>query len=137
MHVYTQAQQWAEPYISFEFAGAGHIGYLDNTASNRWGYLPERTSRYAMGASQFYDGEVFGSDSTRLARNVWEIAGRTREMLRKALDYAGNQNPGQYPQFPSLSGTDLSARSCADENRELRILSRVFRAISFPPARGC
>ncbi len=89
MHVYTGDKQWAESYLSFEFAGAGHLAFLDNTASHRWGYLPERTSRYGMGASQLYDGEVFGSDATRLGRDPWEIAARTRTLLDNALRYAG------------------------------------------------
>ena len=88
MHVYTGAQQWVESYLSFEFAGAGHLAFLDNSASHRWGYLPERTSRFGMGAAQFFDGEVFGSDATRLARDPWETAERTRTLLRGALDYA-------------------------------------------------
>ncbi len=88
MHVYTQGNQWAESYLSFEFAGAGHLAFLDNTASHRWGYLPQRTSRYTMGAAQFYDGEVFGGDSTRLARDPWEAAERARKLLRDAFAYA-------------------------------------------------
>jgi hypothetical protein len=88
MHVYTGAEQWAESYLSFEFAGAGHLAFLDNSASNRWGYLPERTSRFSMGASQFYDGEVFGSDATRFGRDPWEIAERTQHLLRTSLSYA-------------------------------------------------
>ncbi len=88
MHVYTQALQWAESYLSFEYAGAGHLAYLDNTASNRWGYLPERTSRFGIGSSQYFDGEVFGSDATRLGRNPWEIAENTRKLLKNALSYA-------------------------------------------------
>lgn len=88
MHVYTQTAQWAESYLSFEYAGAGHLAYLDNTASNRWGYLPERTSRYGMGSSQYFDGEVFGSDATRLGRNPWEIAENTQKLLKNALSYA-------------------------------------------------
>jgi hypothetical protein len=89
MHIYTGEKQWAESYLSLEFAGAGHAAFLDNSASWRWGYLPERTSRYGMGASQFYDGEVFGSDATRLGRDPWEIAERTRRLLGGALRYAG------------------------------------------------
>src|ERR1022692_4054416 len=54
MHVYTGAEDAAESYLSFEFAGAGHRAFLDNSASQRWGYLPQRTSRYGMGAAQFY-----------------------------------------------------------------------------------
>ncbi|MBS1871981.1 MAG: hypothetical protein JSU00_02115 [Acidobacteria bacterium] len=88
MHVYTGAEQWAESYLSFEFAGAGHLGFLDNSASHRWGYLPERTSRFSMDAAEFYDGEVFGSDATRLGRDPWEIAERTQSMLKASLTYA-------------------------------------------------
>jgi hypothetical protein len=88
MHVYTGASQWAESYLSFEFGGVGHLAYLDNTASNRWGYLPQRTSRFTMGAAQFYDSEVFGSDATRLARDPFEAAERTRHQLRAAFRHA-------------------------------------------------
>ena len=89
MHVYTGAEDAAESYLSFEYAGAGHRAYLDNSASQRWGYLPQRTSRYGMGAAQLYDSEVFGSDATRLGRDLWEIAARTRQLLSAALRYAG------------------------------------------------
>ena len=88
MHVYTGPEQWAESYLLFEFAGAGHLAFLDNSASHRWGYLPQRTSRFAMGAAQFYDRETFGSDATRMGRDPWEIAERTRALLRGGLDYA-------------------------------------------------
>ncbi|HVN03567.1 MAG TPA: hypothetical protein VMT86_04060 [Bryobacteraceae bacterium] len=88
MHVYTGANQWAESYLSFEYAGAGHLSFLDNSASNRWGYLPERTSRFTMGGAQFFDAEVFGSDATRLARDPWEQAERARALLRAGFDHA-------------------------------------------------
>ncbi|MCC6364756.1 MAG: hypothetical protein IT165_14645, partial [Bryobacterales bacterium] len=88
MHVYTNVNQWVESYLSYEFAGAGHLAFLDTTATNRWGYLPRRTSTFTMGASQFYDGEVFGSDATRLGRDPWEIAARTRVLLRSAFAHA-------------------------------------------------
>lgn len=88
MHVYTGAEQWAESYLSLEFGGVGHLAYLDSTATNRWGYLPERTSRFTMGGSQLYAGEVFGSDASRLARDPWEAAERTRALLRNAFAYA-------------------------------------------------
>ena len=88
MHVYTGANQWAESYLSFEYAGVGHRSFLDNSASNRWGYLPERTSRFTMGGTQFFDGEVFGSDATRLARDPWEQAERARALLRTGFDHA-------------------------------------------------
>jgi hypothetical protein len=89
MHVYTGPEQWAESYLSFEFGGVGHLGFLDNSASHRWGYLPQRTSRFSMGGAQFYDSEVFGSDATRLAKDPWETAERTRYLLRNAFQYAG------------------------------------------------
>ena len=88
MHVYTGPEQWAESYLSFEFGGVGHLGFLDNSASHRWGYLPERTSRFSMGGAQFYDSEVFGSDATRLAKDPWETAERTQYLLRTSLEYA-------------------------------------------------
>ena len=87
MHVYSGANT-TESYLSLEYAGVGHNAYLDNSASARWGYLPQRTSKFGMGAADLYDGEVFGSDATRLARGPWETAERTREMLRKAFAYA-------------------------------------------------
>ncbi len=88
MHVYTGGEQWAESYLSFEFGGAGHLAFLDTTATNRWGYLPVRTSMFSMGTSQFYDRDVFGSDATRLTRDPWETAEATRVLLRKAFAYA-------------------------------------------------
>ncbi|MCX6620480.1 MAG: twin-arginine translocation signal domain-containing protein [Acidobacteria bacterium] len=88
MHVYTGAAQWAESYLSFEFGGAGHLSYLDTSASNRWGYLPERTSRFTMGGADYYDSEVFGSDSTRLARDPWEQAEKAKRLLRVSFDHA-------------------------------------------------
>ena len=88
MHVYSSGVNSAESFLSFEYAGAGHHGFLDTTATGRWGYLPERTSQFTMGAAQFYDAEVFGSDAARFSRDPWEEAERTRTMLRKALVYA-------------------------------------------------
>jgi hypothetical protein len=88
MHVYTTEKQWAESYLSFEFGGVGHVSYLDTTATRRWSYLPQRTSSYGMGAGQFYDSEVFGSDSTRLAHDTWEAADRARTLLRDAYSHA-------------------------------------------------
>ena len=88
MHVYTGEKQWAESYLSFEFGGVGHLAFLDTTASQRWGYLPQRTSRFGMGGADFYDTEVFGGDSTRLARDPWEAAERARKLLRDAYAYA-------------------------------------------------
>jgi len=88
MHVYGDSSQWTESYLSFEFAGTGHLAFLDTSTSHRHGQLPQRTSTYAMGAAQFYDGEVFGADVARFARGPWDEAERVRRLLREALDYA-------------------------------------------------
>lgn len=91
MHVYSSpetAGAGTESYLSFKFAGVSHLGFLDNSASHRWGYLPERTSSYGMSGSQFYNGEVFGADATALSRNPFEIADRTRSVLARSLAYA-------------------------------------------------
>ncbi len=88
IHVYAQEAQWVESFLSFEYGGVGHIAFLDTTASNRWGYLPQRTSRYGMGAAQYFDGEIFGADSTRYARGPWEAAEMAQQVWREAFGYA-------------------------------------------------
>jgi hypothetical protein len=90
MHVYTQNDPGplAESYLSFDFAGIGHRSALEDTTTTSWGYLPQRTSTFKMGAAQFFDGETFGSDATRLAADTWDTAGRTTAMLRTAFDFA-------------------------------------------------
>jgi hypothetical protein len=87
MHVYTQ-NDLAESYLSFDFAGAGHNASLENSTMKGWGYLPQRTSTFKMGAAQFFDRETFGSDASRLATDSWEIAERTTKMMRAAFQYA-------------------------------------------------
>ncbi len=89
MHVYSGANQWAESYLSVEYGGVGHLAFLDTTATNRWGYLPQRTSRYTMGGADFYSGEVFGADAARLARDPWEAEERARYLLKRAFSHAG------------------------------------------------
>jgi len=88
IHVYGQEDQWAESFLSFEYGGVGHISYLDTTASDRWGYLPQRTSRYGMSAAQYFDDEIFGADSTRRARGPWEAAEMAQQVWREAFGYA-------------------------------------------------
>src|SRR5882757_548945 len=90
MHVYTQNDPLAESYLSFDFAGAGHRAALEDTTVTSWGYLPQRTSTFKMGAAQYFDRETFGADATRLAADNWEIADRTRDLLRGALSYASD-----------------------------------------------
>lgn len=88
MHVYTQNPPLAESYLSFDFAGSGHIAALEDSTMTSWGYLPQRTSTYKMGAAEFFDRETFGSDATRLAADNWDRADRTTAMFRKALTFA-------------------------------------------------
>ncbi len=90
MHVYTQNEPGplAESYLSFDFAGAGHRAALEDTTVTSWGYLPQRTSTFKMGAPQFFDRETFGADATRLAADNWEIADKTTAMMRRAFDFA-------------------------------------------------
>lgn len=88
IHVYGQEDQWAESFLSFEYGGVGHISYLDTTVSDRWGYLPQRTSRYGMSAVQYFDDEIFGANSTRYARGPWEAAEMAQQVWREAFGYA-------------------------------------------------
>ncbi len=91
MHVYTEniPRPMAESYLSFEFAGSGHRAALEDTAMESWGYLPQRTSTYKMGAARFFDTDTFGADATRLGADTWDIARRTTAMLRAAFNFAG------------------------------------------------
>ncbi len=88
VHVYSGANQWAESFLSFEYAGAGHLAYTDTTATNRWGYLPERTSRYGMGAPDFFADEVFGAEATTKARSCWEAEELAQQLWKEAFQYA-------------------------------------------------
>jgi len=88
LHVYAGGPTGAESYLSFDYAGAGHNAFLDTSATGRWGFLPRRTSQFTMGAAQFYDREVFGSDAARFAADPWDAAERARLLLRKSLAYA-------------------------------------------------
>ena len=88
VHVYSTTNQWAESFLSFEYAGAGHIAYTDTSATNRWGYLPERTSRYGMGGADFFADEVFGAEATTQARNSWEAEEFAQRLWGEAFEYA-------------------------------------------------
>lgn len=88
IHVYSGINQWTESYLSFEYGGTGHLGYTDTTATNRWGYLPQRTSRFGMGSADFYDGEVFGSEATTQARSSFEAAELAQQLWRESFEYA-------------------------------------------------
>lgn len=88
LHVYTQNPPLAESYLSFDFAGSGHLASLEDTTSTSWGYTPQRTSTFKMGAAQFFDRETFGSDAVRLAADNWERADRTTALLKSAIGFA-------------------------------------------------
>jgi hypothetical protein len=88
VHVYSGENQWAESFLSFEYAGAGHLAYTDTSATNRWGYLPERTSRFGMGAADFFADEVFGSEATTKARSCWEAEELAQKLWGEAFQYA-------------------------------------------------
>ena len=70
VHVYSMASQWTEPLLSFEYGGTGHLGFVDSSATHRWGDLPQRTSRYGMGSADFFDGEVFGSEASSASSRI-------------------------------------------------------------------
>jgi len=88
VHVYSGEKQWAESFLSFEYAGAGHLAYTDTSATNRWGYLPERTSRFGMGSADFFADEVFGGEATTKARSCWEAEELAEQLWREAFQYA-------------------------------------------------
>jgi hypothetical protein len=88
VHVYSGENQWAESFLSFEYAGAGHIAFTDTTATQRWSYVPERTSRYGMGGADFFAGEVFGAEATTQARNTWEAQELAQRLWGEAFQYA-------------------------------------------------
>jgi hypothetical protein len=88
VHVYSGDLQWTESFLSFEYAGAGHLAYTDTSATNRWGYLPERTSSFGMGSADFYAGEVFGSEATTEAKSCWEDQEFAQQLWAEAFGYA-------------------------------------------------
>ncbi len=88
VHCYSMTNQWTEPWLSFEYAGVGHQGFIDTSATNRWGYLPERTSRYGMGGADFFSGEIFGANAAIQARGPWEAQEFAQRAWAEAFQYA-------------------------------------------------
>jgi hypothetical protein len=88
IHVYSGINQWTESFLSFEYGGVGHLAFTDTTATHRWGYLPQRTSRFGMGSADFYDSEVFGSEATTQAHNCFEAAELAQQLWRESFEYA-------------------------------------------------
>jgi hypothetical protein len=144
MHVYTEniPRPMAESYLSFEFAGSGHRAALEDTTMESWGYLPQRTSTYKMGAAQFFDSETFGADVTR-GRDTWDIARNTTAMMRAAFNFAGElgistgigfepyKNPAEIvralpPEALSYPGGFIESRTARDllERRLADLLER-------------
>jgi hypothetical protein len=117
IHVYGQRDKWAESFLSFEYGGVGHTAYTDTTATDRWGYLPQRTSRFGMSAAQYYDDEVFGSDATRQARNPWEAAELAQALWGEAFAYAEQLGIRTGVGFEPYQLPDEILRACPPELR--------------------
>lgn len=117
IHVYSQSEKWVESFLSFEYGGTGHNAFLDSTASDRWGYLPQRTSRFGMGASQYFDAEVFGADADREARDPWEAAQFAQALWREAFNYAENLGIRTGVGFEPLQLPEEIVRACPPEVR--------------------
>ncbi len=88
VHVYSSGNEWTEPFLSFEYGPTGHWAFTDTTATNRWGCLPQRTSRFGMGAPDYYASEVFGSEATTQSRSCWEDESNAQKLWGEAFRYA-------------------------------------------------
>lgn len=121
IHVYGQEDQWAESFLSFEYGGVGHLAHLDTTVSDRWGYLPQRTSRYGMSAAQYFDDEIFGADSTRRARGPWEAAEMAQQLWREAFAYAEQLGIRTGVGFEPYRVPEEIRRACPPEVRQEEI----------------
>ncbi|MBE2239555.1 MAG: hypothetical protein IAE81_17330 [Caldilineaceae bacterium] len=121
IHVYGQEDQWAESFLSFEYGGVGHLAHLDTTVSDRWGYLPQRTSRYGMSAAQYFDDEIFGADSTRYARGPWEAAEMAQQVWREAFGYAAQLGIRTGVGFEPYRLPEEIRRACPPEVRREEI----------------
>ena len=118
IHVYGQTDKWVEPFLSFEYGGVGHAAFADTTATDRWGYLPQRTSRYSMSAAQYFDDEVFGSDATRRATSPWEAAEMSQQLWREAFDYAEQLGIKTGVGFELYQLPDEIVKACPQEVRK-------------------
>ena len=127
IHVYGQEDQWAESFLSFEYGGVGHLSHLDTTVSDRWGYLPQRTSRYGMSAAQYFDDEIFGANSTRRARGPWEAAELAQRDWREAFAYAEQLGIRTGVGFEPYRVPEEIRRACPPEVHREEIV-RVSRA---------
>ena len=113
MHVYTENEPGplAESYLSYEFAGSGHRAALEDTTMTAWGYLPQRTSTFKMGAAQFFDSETFGAEATRSGADNWDIAARTTAMMRCRVRVCRGAGDSHRHRLRAVS------ESCGDRSR--------------------
>jgi hypothetical protein len=88
IHVYSSGKEWTESFLSFEYGHTGHWAFTDTSATNRWKYLPQRTSQFGMGAAELYAGEVFGSEATTQSRSCWEDERNAQNLWAEAFRYA-------------------------------------------------
>ncbi|MGH9447255.1 MAG: hypothetical protein ACRD3O_16190, partial [Terriglobia bacterium] len=88
LHVYSSGKEWTESFLSFEYGRTGHWAFTDTSATNRWGYLPQRTSLFGMGAPNFFANEVFGSEATTESRSCWEDEASAQNLWSEAFRYA-------------------------------------------------
>lgn len=88
IHVYSSGKEWTESFLSFEYGHTGHWAFTDTSATNRWGYLPQRTSQFGMGAAELYTSEVFGSSATTQSRSCWEDERNAQNLWAEAFRYA-------------------------------------------------
>jgi hypothetical protein len=121
IHVYGQEDKWAESFLSFEYGGVGHTAFTDTTATDRWGYLPQRTSRFGMSAAQYFDGEVFGADATRCARSPWEAAEMAQSLWRTAFAYAAQLGIRTGVGFEPYRVPEEIYRACPPEVRSQEV----------------
>ena len=85
-HVYNGVDK---PSLAFEYSGVGYLTHCDASTTTSFSYLPQRTSRYGMGAGDFFAGEVFGPEVTRTAaRNAWEEEEFAEKVRGEAFRYA-------------------------------------------------
>ncbi len=129
IHVYAQQGKWVESFLSFEYAGVGHTAFTDTTATDRWGYLPQRTSRYGLSGSQYFDDEVFGADATRRARSIWEAAEMAQQLWRDAFAYAERLGISTGVGFEPYQLPDEILRACPPEVQVERHFAHESRTV--------
>ena len=133
VHIYTGPGRRVESFTSFEFAGVGHDAFLDTTATDRWGYLPVRTSRFGFGSHRYFDHEIFGSDADRGAAGPWERQRRAQELWAASFAYAHRLGIRTCVGFEPLHLPGEIERAlppeCRDDAGRVDVESRTFRRL--------